>query len=171
MGRPRLDARRDPDSLPGGPERALREPIDVARPHVPVHRACRWATRTRSSSSTTRRDLRTLAESYGPRWRPRIGFPKRTNVEFARVRARSEIDLVVWERGSGITMACGTGACATVVAACLEERLAPGAETPRAPSRRHAGITVAKDYSACACAARRARVFEASIDVAPELGQ
>ena len=43
---------------------------------------------------------------------------------------QAEIDLVVWERGSGITLACGTGACATVVAACLEERLAPGAETP-----------------------------------------
>ncbi len=46
-----------------------------------------------------------------------------TNVEFARV-AQNAIDLVVWERGVGYTQACGTGACATVFAACLEGRLA-----------------------------------------------
>jgi diaminopimelate epimerase len=40
------------------------------------------------------------------------------------------IDLVVWERGCGITLACGTGACATVVAACLEGRAAPDREIP-----------------------------------------
>ena len=44
-------------------------------------------------------------------------FPERTNVEFAAVRNRQEIDMRVWERGSGETMACGTGACATAVAA------------------------------------------------------
>ncbi len=51
-----------------------------------------------------------------------------TNVEFARVTP-SEIDLVVWERGVGYTQACGTGACATVFAACLEGRLAFDAPT------------------------------------------
>lgn len=44
-------------------------------------------------------------------------FPERTNVEFAQVLSREEIKMRVWERGSGETMACGTGACATVVAA------------------------------------------------------
>lgn len=44
-------------------------------------------------------------------------FPEGTNVEFARVRNNKEIDLRVWERGTGETMACGTGACATAVAA------------------------------------------------------
>ena len=44
-------------------------------------------------------------------------FPKRTNVEFAEVRARDEIRMRVWERGTGITLACGSGACATAVAA------------------------------------------------------
>ena len=43
-------------------------------------------------------------------------FPNRTNVEFARI-AGDRIGLVVWERGVGFTLACGTGACATVVAA------------------------------------------------------
>ena len=44
-------------------------------------------------------------------------FPERTNVEFAQVRARDEIRMRVWERGTGITLACGSGACATAVAA------------------------------------------------------
>lgn len=44
-------------------------------------------------------------------------FPEGTNVEFVRVRNTSELDIRVWERGSGVTLACGTGACAAVVAA------------------------------------------------------
>ena len=44
-------------------------------------------------------------------------FPDRTNVEFAQIISHNEIRMRVWERGSGITMACGTGACATLVAA------------------------------------------------------
>lgn len=44
-------------------------------------------------------------------------FPERANVEFAHVNSLSDISMRVWERGSGITMACGTGACATLVAA------------------------------------------------------
>lgn len=49
-------------------------------------------------------------------------FPQRCNIEFARVEPGGSIRTRVWERGSGITMACGTGACATAVAACLTER-------------------------------------------------
>ena len=78
-------------------------------------------------------NLRRLAETFGPALETDPLFPRRTNVEFARVRpgadGRPEIDLVVWERGCGITLACGTGACATVVAACLEGRAAPDRET------------------------------------------
>jgi diaminopimelate epimerase len=44
-------------------------------------------------------------------------FPDRTNVEFVEIRDKNNIHMRVWERGSGITMACGTGACA-VLAAC-----------------------------------------------------
>lgn len=44
-------------------------------------------------------------------------FPKRTNVEFAQVLNRNELKLRVWERGCGETLACGSGACATVVVA------------------------------------------------------
>ena len=46
-------------------------------------------------------------------------FPNRTNVEFARVISPTEIRMRVWERGSGETLACGTGACATLVAAAM----------------------------------------------------
>ncbi len=46
-------------------------------------------------------------------------FPQRINVEFARVLAPNAIEMRVWERGSGETLACGTGACATLVAAVL----------------------------------------------------
>ncbi len=44
-------------------------------------------------------------------------FPERANIEFARVISPDEIEMRVWERGSGETMACGTGACATAVTA------------------------------------------------------
>lgn len=74
-------------------------------------------------------DLRAMAATFGPRIENAPLFPKRTNVEFARVRGQ-EIDLVVWERGCGITLACGTGACATAVAAYLEGRLPANQEVP-----------------------------------------
>ena len=49
-------------------------------------------------------------------------FPQRCNIEFAQVTDTDAIRTRVWERGSGITMACGTGACATAVAAVLTKR-------------------------------------------------
>ena len=50
-------------------------------------------------------------------------FPEGCNIEFAQLRSDGSIRMRVWERGSGITMACGTGACATAVAAILEGRV------------------------------------------------
>jgi diaminopimelate epimerase len=44
-------------------------------------------------------------------------FPERANIGFARIVGRTEIELKVWERGAGPTLACGTAACAAVVAA------------------------------------------------------
>jgi diaminopimelate epimerase len=46
-------------------------------------------------------------------------FPKRTNVEFVKVRSRSEIEVRFWERGVGQTASSGTGSCAAVVASIL----------------------------------------------------
>ena len=49
-------------------------------------------------------------------------FPQRCNIEFAQLLTDGRIRTRVWERGSGITQACGTGACATAVAACITAR-------------------------------------------------
>lgn len=54
---------------------------------------------------------------FGKRIGTHPHFPEGTNVEFACVRNDQEIDVRVWERGSGVTLACGTGACAAAVAA------------------------------------------------------
>lgn len=56
---------------------------------------------------------------YGPLLERHAAFPNRTNVEFAALVAPGRIRMRVWERGSGMTLACGTGACATAVAASL----------------------------------------------------
>ncbi|MDE1937772.1 MAG: diaminopimelate epimerase [Alphaproteobacteria bacterium] len=55
--------------------------------------------------------------SLGPRIETHPMFPKRTNVEFASVRDRAHLRMRVWERGAGITQACGSGTCAVAVAA------------------------------------------------------
>jgi diaminopimelate epimerase len=55
-------------------------------------------------------------EQVGPKIEAHSVFPMRTNVEFAEVLSEKEVKLRVWERGCGETLACGTGACATVVA-------------------------------------------------------
>lgn len=67
----------------------------------------------------TQEDIYTLAKDYGPDIEKHELFPEKTNVEFIRVKSRKEIDLAVWERGCGVTLACGTGACASVVAGIL----------------------------------------------------
>lgn len=56
---------------------------------------------------------------YGPLIEIFDIFPEKTNVEFVRVLSKEHIKVDVWERGCGITLACGTGACACVVAAVL----------------------------------------------------
>ena len=59
-------------------------------------------------------------KKYGPIIENHKLFPKRTNVEFAKLVDRNNIIMRVWERGAGITLACGTGTAATVVAARLK---------------------------------------------------
>eukprot|EP00262_Sarcandra_glabra_P000574 TRINITY_DN1068_c0_g1_i1.p1 TRINITY_DN1068_c0_g1~~TRINITY_DN1068_c0_g1_i1.p1 ORF type:complete len:358 (-),score=42.65 TRINITY_DN1068_c0_g1_i1:347-1420(-) len=58
----------------------------------------------------------------GPKFEHHEMFPSRTNTEFVQVFSRSHLKMRVWERGAGATLACGTGACAVVVAAVLEGR-------------------------------------------------
>lgn len=60
-------------------------------------------------------------EVYGPKMESDPLFPRRTNSEFVQVVNRKELIMRVWERGAGETLACGTGACACVVAAVLND--------------------------------------------------
>ena len=60
-----------------------------------------------------------LAKEYGPIIETSAEFPEKTNVEFVKIRSYNKIELRVWERGCGITQACGTGACAAVAAGIL----------------------------------------------------
>ncbi len=58
-------------------------------------------------------------EKIGPKFENNEMFPNRINTEFIRIINKNEIQMRVWERGSGETLACGTGACASVVASVL----------------------------------------------------
>ena len=65
-------------------------------------------------------DVDVLAlEKIGPHFERHPAFPERVNTEFVKVIDDHTLQMRVWERGSGETWACGTGACATAVAACL----------------------------------------------------
>jgi diaminopimelate epimerase len=108
--------------------------------------------------------LRPLAETLGLAIEHHAWFPNKTNAEFARVVSASEIDLVVWERGCGITLACGTGACATAVAACLTGRARPGDEIVVHLPGGDLAIRVAADYSTVYMRGPAVHVFDGSLD-------
>lgn len=57
--------------------------------------------------------------TWGPKLETHPMFPRKINVEFVTVKSRKHTDMRVWERGAGPTLACGTGACATVVSSVL----------------------------------------------------
>lgn len=67
----------------------------------------------------TEEDPMELALKYGPVIEKHEFFPEKTNTEFVKIKSSMEIDMRVYERGCGITLACGTGACASVVACVL----------------------------------------------------
>jgi diaminopimelate epimerase len=164
MGRPRL-TRDEIPILPRGTTSVVREPIS-ARGRTFQMTAVSMGNPHAVIFVDDPTSLRPLADEFGPLFETAERFPNRTNVEFAYVRPSGEIDLVVWERGSGITMACGTGACATVVAACLEERLPPGRETTVHLPGGPLSITVEKSYSTVLMRGPARSLFDATIDVA-----
>jgi diaminopimelate epimerase len=71
-------------------------------------------------------DLDGRVRTLGPELEVHPHFPNRTNVEFVRTDGPSEVTMRVWERGVGETLSCGTGACATAVAAVVHD----GAASP-----------------------------------------
>jgi diaminopimelate epimerase len=118
MGRPILEAERIPTTLAGNPpqdvtlevgdEALVVTCVSMGNPHCV----------TFVDEITDEQVL-----GLGPQVEVHPAFPKRINVEFIKVRSSSEFDMRVWERGSGETMACGTGACAAAVAGALTGRL------------------------------------------------
>jgi diaminopimelate epimerase len=178
MGKPRL-ARGEIPMVGPAEERALRTPVELAGRHFTLTAVSMGNPHAVIFVDDPGLDLRTLAETFGPKIETSPVFPRRTNVEFARVRtgaAGPEIDVVVWERGCGITLACGTGACATAVAAAMEGRVTAGAETPVHVLGGTLFITVRQERSDQAGAAGAfgsvlmrgpaQRVFEAELDAA-----
>ncbi|MFH0900173.1 MAG: diaminopimelate epimerase [Pseudomonadota bacterium] len=109
--------------------------------------------------------LRDMAERYGAQIERHRWFTHRTNVEFVRLLSPAEIDAVVWERGCGITLACGTGACAACVAACLTGRLTPGSPTTVRLPGGSLSVAIEPDYSGVTMTGPAVLVFEASIDL------
>ncbi len=61
-------------------------------------------------------------ETVGPLFEHHVMFPNRVNAEFIEVLNRKEVNMRVWERGTGETLACGTGACASAVACILNHK-------------------------------------------------
>lgn len=68
-------------------------------------------------------DVKTLdLETIGPKFENHPMFPNRTNTEFVKVIDENTVEMRVWERGTGETLACGTGCCATAVACVLNNK-------------------------------------------------
>lgn len=111
MGKPILENKKIPFWSENGEKKLTaldREfeitPVSMGNPHCVI---------------ITDEDPMKLAQTYGPVIEKHEFFPEKTNAEFVRVKSRMEIDMRVFERGCGITLACGTGACASVVACVL----------------------------------------------------
>jgi diaminopimelate epimerase len=124
MGRPRLSRGEIPMTGPAD-ERVVSVPLTVADRELAITGVSMGNPHAVAFVDETGPALRALAEKVGPTIEHHDWFPRRTNVELTRVHSPTELELVVWERGVGITLACGTGACATAVAACLNGHAEP----------------------------------------------
>jgi diaminopimelate epimerase len=168
MGRPRVLRGELPMT---GPEdqRCLEQPLDLAGREFRVTAVSMGNPHAVCFVDASGASLRALAESHGPALERHSSFPRRTNAEFVRVVSATELELVVWERGCGVTLACGTGACATAVAACLTGRAQPETEIVVRLLGGPLSITVAKDYAGVTMRGPARRVYEATLDLAPLL--
>jgi diaminopimelate epimerase len=106
------------------------------------------------------------AERLGPVLERHPGFPDRTNVEFTRVDPDG-LTVVVWERGCGLTQACGTGACAAATAAVLAKRLPADAWLRVTLPGGDLGIRVPSDLSDIRLRGPVAFVFEGVVGPPP----
>ncbi|MCC6624911.1 MAG: diaminopimelate epimerase [Deltaproteobacteria bacterium] len=91
---------------------------------------------------------RDLALRVGPRLEVHPAFPERANIELAEVRSPEHVAVTVWERGCGLTWACGTGATATVAAAVRRGLVPAGGRVRVTLPGGDLVITIAPDFSA-----------------------
>jgi diaminopimelate epimerase len=115
MGEPILEAGKIPTTLPGNP------PINVS---LPGHNLVVTCVSMGNPHCVVFVDQITDSQvlGVGPKIEVDPAFPRRTNVEFVRVNRPDDVTMRVWERGSGETLACGTGSCAVAVAGVLSGR-------------------------------------------------
>jgi diaminopimelate epimerase len=119
MGEPELTASKIPTTLTGVEGKVIAQPLKVDDRT--------WLVTTVSMGNphciTFVEDSEAIAlEQIGPLFEHHPVFPQRTNTEFIEVVKPDYIKMRVWERGAGITLACGTGACASVVAGVLNHQ-------------------------------------------------
>ena len=116
MGLPRLTAKEIPTTLATAEEKVVNIPLEVAGQSWNV--TC--VSMGNPHCITFVEDVATIKLSeIGPLFEHHSVFPERTNTEFIQVVNRNYLKMRVWERGAGATLACGTGACASVVAGVL----------------------------------------------------
>jgi diaminopimelate epimerase len=122
MGAPILESAKIPTTLPGDPP--VNVPIVVGdttlaatcvsmgNPHVVVYVGDEYFDT----------NLRDLVAELGPKIEHHTAFPRRINAHFVKVHSPTKVTMRTWERGTGITLACGTGACSVCVAGVLTGR-------------------------------------------------
>lgn len=116
MGAPILYAEEIPVTIEGEKEKVINEPITILDKEYKM--TC--VSMGNPHAVVFMDDVENLAiEQIGPYFENHKCFPKRTNTEFVKVIDRKTVQMRVWERGTGETLACGTGCCATVVACVL----------------------------------------------------
>ena len=114
MGAPRLGWREIPLACPIPDTREVRLPLEGAPDFGPAS----LVNMGNPHAAFFVRDVAAIElDSLGPRYETHPLFPEKANISFAEVKARDEIVLRVWERGVGATLACGSAASATLVAA------------------------------------------------------
>ncbi|MDB9524524.1 diaminopimelate epimerase [Oscillatoria sp. CS-180] len=119
MGEPILLAGNIPTTLSAAEQQVVQQPLDVA--------AQTWEVTCVSMGNphciTFVSDVAAIdLAQLGPQFEHHSVFPQRTNTEFIEIVARDYLKMRVWERGAGATLACGTGACASLVAGVLTEQ-------------------------------------------------
>lgn len=122
MGEPILESAKIPTTLPGDPP--VNAPLTVGgrefqatcvsmgNPHATMYVGDEFFAKTG----------RDLVAEFGPLIENASVFPRRINAHFVKVHSKNEVTMRTWERGSGITLACGTGACGVCVAGVLTGR-------------------------------------------------